>query len=231
MSRRVEGVFVAFRSLGRYVVLAAGFAFGIPFPALAEVFDIQRQSLSTAIDAFCAATGAEVYYDGEAALGQQSARLAGDHRRDDALRILLGGTELVPLRIRSNSYLLINPGADAARQLAAAKSAQDAHYRQYFAVVQHSVLRRLCHYSAGTMTSERLVIRLWIDPAGTVQRLDAAETGQSESRILDLYNSLRGLRLPEAPPSHMPQPVTIALLPGKSAVASYCPPMATPNGH
>jgi hypothetical protein len=227
LSRHIEGVFVACRC----ATLALAFAFVAPLSARSEVFDIPAQTLATAIDAFCAATGAEVYYDGAAALGQRSSDVTGDHARDGALRMLLAGTNLVPLRVRDSAYLLINPGDDAARKLAAAKSAQDASHRRYFAVVQQGVLQSLCRLSDLTMMPEPVVIRLWIDTDGAVRRLEAADLGEHDRRILDAHTALRSLRLPEAPPPHMPQPVTVALLPGKSAMANYCPPPAVPIGH
>lgn len=230
MSHRIESVFVACCSVYRCALLALAFALANPLTARSEVFDIPAQSLATAIDAFCAATGAEVYYDGTVALGQRSAEVAGDRSRDAALRVLLVGTNLVPLRVRDNAYLLINPGDDPARALAAEKSARDARYRQYFAVVQQSILVNVCRLSDRMMMPERLVIRLWIDPDGAVRRLEAED---AESRISnsDLYTSLRSLRLPEAPPPHMPQPLTVALLADASAMARHCPATAASIGH
>lgn len=212
-------------------MLAVAAALAGTASARAEIFEIPAQSLATAIDAFCAATGAEVYYDGAATLGFKSSRITGDHTRDGALRILLSGTDLVPLKVRTSAYLLINPGDDAARALAAAKLAQDARYRDYFAVVQQSVLQSLCRLSDRSMMPERMVIRLWIDPTGAVRQLQADDLRDGDSRISNFHMSLRDLRLPEAPPRNMPQPVTVALLPGKSVAASYCPPMAVPLGH
>jgi hypothetical protein len=228
LSRRIEGIFVARRSLLRSALLAFAFALTHPLAARSDVFDIPAQSLATAIDAFCAATGAEVYYDGTAARGQRSSEVAGDRSRDAAIRALLVGTDLVPLKVRDNAYLLINPGDDAARALAAARSAQDARYRRYFAVVQQSVLLSICRLSDRTTVPERLVIRVWIDPDGAVQRLEAGDAGE---RIANLYTSLRSLRLPETPPPHMPQPVTVALLAGASAMERHCPPTAALIGH
>lgn len=193
--------------------------------------DIRAQSLATAIDEFCAATGAEVYYDGAAALGLKSSDLKGDHTHDGALRTLLVGTLLVPLKVRDGAYLLINPGDDGTRRLAAARSAQDANYRRYFAMLQKGVLQSLCRSSAPTLMSERVVIRLWIDPDGAVFRLAVMDFGESGRKISDIHAALRGLRLPEAPPPQMPQPVTVALLPGKSAITSYCPLATTSIGH
>lgn len=231
MSRRVEGAFVARFFVCRCATLAFAFAFLHPLSARSEIFNIQAQTLATAIDAFCAATGAEVYYDGAVALGQKSSDVIGDYARDGALRALLAGTLLVPVRIRDGAYLLINPGDNTTRALAAAKSAQDANHRRYFAVVQQGVLQTLCRLSDRTMMPERVVVRLWLDTDGAVRRLEAAEFGERDRWISDIHAALRSLRLREAPPSHMPQPVTVALLQGKSAMVNYCPPLAVPIGH
>ncbi len=206
--------------------LALMFVALAPARAVSEVFDIPAQSLATAIDAFCATTGAEVYYDGAAAQGLRSSAVSGDHARERALSNLLIGTNLVPLRGSKGAYLLVNPGDDAAQAMATAKASEDARYRQYFAVVQRSVSERLCRFPNGSPSAGRMVIRFWIDPAGAVRRLETDDDGSADTRITDWLNALRSLRLPEAPPQHMPQPVTVAFLPTKTLAANFCPPTA-----
>lgn len=232
MSRRIEGVFVACRSICCSAILALPFTFLSTLSTRSEVFQIPAQPLATAIDAFCAATGAEVYYDGAAARGQRSSVVTGEHGRDGALRVLLAGTDLVPLNVRAGAYVLINPGDDAARALAAAQSVQDARYQEYFVIVQQSVLQNLCGFPDRAEMQERMVIRLWIDGAGAVRRLEPGGHGDVDYRTSEFHMSLlRNLRLPAAPPPHMPQPVTLALLLSKTAMASYCPQASLPPGH
>lgn len=188
--------------------------------AHSETLDIPAQPLTAAIDAFCAATGAEVYYDGAVAYGVRSSAVSGDHGRDKALQELLTGTDLVPLKVQDSVYLLINPGDDAARSLASAKSAQDARYQQYFAVVQRSVLQTMCLLQDRTAWPGRMVVRLWIDPAGGIRRVEADNRGEADGT--DLVASLHRLRLSEPPPPQMPQPVTVALLPTTAVMTRYC---------
>ncbi|MGX9425452.1 MULTISPECIES: STN domain-containing protein [Bradyrhizobium] len=191
-------------------------------PAGATSFDIPAQPLASAIDAFCAATGTEVYYDGAAAIGQRSSAVTGALTRDDALRGLLAGTELVPLRARENSYLLIHPGDDAAHAFATARIAQDGQYQRYFAVVQADILRILCRYPDMRPVSYRLVIKLWISSSGLVQHaeLDGSAGEQASHRML--LATLGKSRMTEPPPAQMPQPITMVALPGAAADARLC---------
>ncbi len=135
------------------------------------------------------------------------------------------------MAVRSGVYLLINPGDDAIRAIAAAQLAQDARYHEYFAALQKGLLLSLCGVFDRMSMPERMVIRLWIDGTGAVSRLEPGRPGDIDHSISELQTSLRGVRLHAAPPAHMPQPVTVALLPNKAVMASYCSPAATPPEH
>ncbi len=191
-------------------------------PAAATSFDIPAQPLTSAIDAFCAATGTEVYYDGAAAIGRRSSAITGALARDDALRDLLAGTNLVALRARENSYLLVHPGDDRARALANAQIARDGQYQRYFAVVQDDVTRILCRNPDTRPSAYRLVMKLWISSSGLVQRAELDGPTGEQARDRMLLSMLGSTRLAEPPPVQMPQPIVIVALPAAAAAARHC---------
>jgi hypothetical protein len=205
--------------LGITHVVAAVIVSHASLAATATAFDIAAQPLGPAIDAFCEATGTEVYYDGAAAMGRRSAAVTGTLTRDEALRHLLVDTDLVALRVRDNSYLLINPGDDAARAAAAALLVRDRDYQRYFAVLQGDIQRILCRDAHLFPGPHRVVIRLWVGPSGQVQRAELAESTGDQSREQMLLAMLIRARLTEPAPAHMRQPVTLAIWPGALASA------------
>jgi hypothetical protein len=181
-------------------------------------FDIPAQSLNSALDAFCAVTGTEIYYDGAVARDLRSSTISGNLNPDEALRSLIAGTDLVALRARENSYLLIHPGDEGARALAAARIAEDGAYLRYFAVIQDDIQRLLCGYPYGS-SGERLVIRIWIGPSGTVRRAELDGTVPQSGRWRPLIAALGTAQFHAPPPAQMPQPVSLVVLPA----TSHCP--------
>lgn len=74
------------------------------------------------------------------------------------------------------------------------------------------------------------MIGLWIDGVGAVRRLESSHLGDVDRIISEFHRSLRSLRLPSAPPAHMPQRMVVALLTHEAAVTNCCPSAATPPG-
>jgi hypothetical protein len=106
-------------------------------------FDIPAQPLAPALDAYSAATGREVFYDGASGMGERSTAVMGTLTPDSALKTLLAGTGLVALRSGAADYTLVVAPEDVARA-AAAHLAADRRYAAYFAVLQAGVRDALC---------------------------------------------------------------------------------------
>jgi hypothetical protein len=63
----------------------------------ASVFDVPTQPLASALDAFSKVTGREIFYDGSIGRGRRSTAVEGSFMPDEALSLLLSGTNLVAL--------------------------------------------------------------------------------------------------------------------------------------
>ena len=58
--------------------------------------DIPAQPLATALDAYCAAAGVQMFIDADSIAGRRSVAVRGEFSREDALQRLLSGTALAP---------------------------------------------------------------------------------------------------------------------------------------
>jgi TonB family protein len=187
------------------------------------VLDIPAQPLASALDAYSAATGKEVFYDGTTGGGRRSAAVKGTFMPRSALTALLAGTGFVALPGGPDDYTLVYAPEQAAHAEAAVRIAADRPYAHYFAVVQTDVRNALCRRPETRPGSYRLVLKFWIGPSGAVERSEL--TGSTGSPAADglLVQTFRILRLDEPPPPDMPQPITMAVLP-QAAGAAACPP-------
>ncbi|WP_144377114.1 STN domain-containing protein [Mesorhizobium amorphae] len=70
------------------------------------MFDIPKQSLVTALQAYSAASGVAVLYESGVETGQYSAPVRGDLTREAALRELLGNTNIIVRYARSDAVTL-----------------------------------------------------------------------------------------------------------------------------
>jgi hypothetical protein len=187
------------------------------------VFDIPAQPLASALDAYSAVTGKDVFYDGTVGTGQQSAEVEGTYTPDDALRILLAGTSLLAQPSGSNGYSLLMAPEETGAAIAMARTAADQSYTRYFAIIQAGIRDALCRNARTQPGSYRLLLRFWIGPSGAVQRSELKGSTGSPVRDSILAGTLRAVRFAEPPPDDMPQPITMAIYPWQAAGPTGCP--------
>jgi hypothetical protein len=177
-------------------------------------FAIPAQPLAAALDAYSAASGMELFYDGELALGRRSGAVDGLMAPDAALRDLLAGSGLVARVTGPDSVTIVR---------ASPTRVADVVHQSYFAAIQTRVSQALCGRAATRPGDADLLIRLWISSSGTVQRallLDAPDDVARENAIAASLNGLSiGVRAPEG----IPQPVTMAILARTQGEPTGCP--------
>jgi hypothetical protein len=184
-------------------------------------FAIAAQPLASALSAYGAASGLEIFYDGELAIGRHSSAVIGLRMPEDALRELLVGTGLVT---RST-------GPDRFTITAASPSrAANVTYQSYFSAVETRVSQALCRRAETRPGDSDTLLRIWIASSGIVQRtqfLDPADDRGSEKVFA---GALSGLSIGGVPPPGMPQPVIVAILARTAGQPSGCIDSATMAG-
>jgi hypothetical protein len=180
-------------------------------------FDIAAQPLAAALDAYSAATGMQVIYDGALASGRRSTAVEGAMAPDQALRLLLEGTGLVVVYSASKVFTVVpKPAAPAAR----AVTIDD--YMPYLAAVQSSIAAVFCRHPLTAPGEYRIEFRFWIDPTGKVSRSQLLGSTHDDRRDQAIVRLLDGLTIDRPPPSAMPQPVVMAISPRSPAETGDC---------
>ena len=176
-----------------------------PLRLAVHAFDIPPQSLASALVTYSGVTGMAVLVDGELARGRRSARLQGRFTASDALTRLLGGTGLMARYTSQEAFTLLPAQAvrNAAPLPAEMPKVEQPLDRRYAGAVQAALEEQLCR-SPRTRHSRLL------GSTGDPQR-DSA-----------LVESLRGVRVMQATPATLAQPLTILLLPKTTGKAMEC---------
>jgi hypothetical protein len=186
-------------------------------------FDIPAQPLAQALDAYSEITGREVFCDGALVLGRRSAGVSGVFLADEALLILLRGTDFVPRVTGKRSFTItrsLQAPADLPGPMAMPGGSGDD--RRYFAAVQAAFRRAFCTVPETPSGGYQLVVKVWTAPTGEVLRSEiSGSTGRSD-RDRAFSAALRTLRIDEPPPPAMPQPLTMVVFPRSSGETDEC---------
>lgn len=165
-------------------------------------FEIAAQPLASALDAYSAATGLEVFYDGALVAGQRSRAIHGVLEPKAALRELLAGSGLTARSTGMRSFTLVS---SASIRVAGATD------QSYFATLQKEVSRALCAHAETRPRDVDVLLKVWIAASGLIERAQLFDISTGTQRSVDVVGTLQRLSL-GAPPADMPQPVTIAIL-------------------
>lgn len=187
-------------------------------------FNIGAQPLSSALDAYSAATGLQVVYDGTLAEGLSSKPILGSMLPDLALRNLLEGTGLVA-DYAANVFTIVR--APAAQPRA---TANIDGFMPYLAVIQGRVEQAFCRSSLTRPGGYRIKFRFWIGAGGEILRPQLI--GSTEDGVRDdaITRALGRLAIDRPPPPDMPQPVVMAITAHPLADTGDCRLVGTASG-
>jgi Secretin and TonB N terminus short domain/TonB C terminal len=208
---RLRGIVLA----GGVGLLVAGAAAGGEDDPAA--FDIPAQPLMAALDAYSAATGLQVVYDGALVAGRQSNAVRGRMAPDAALRSLLNGTGLVVLYAAPDVFSLLPE-----RAMEPARARRIGDYMPYLAAVQGSIEAAFCSRPLTAPGAYRIEFSFRIDPAGRVSRAQLLGSTGERARDRAIAGLLDGLTIDRPPPPDMPQPVVMAISPRGPAETGDC---------
>lgn len=186
----------------------------------AIAFDIPAQPLDEALAAYAIATGRSVLYDSRLTEGRTSRPVRGNYTPLGALDVLLADSGGLRARHTSaNALVLVRDDT--------AVTVAPAELQRYRGLLQVRVTDAFCAHPRLAAGDRRVALRLWIDPAGLVERADLLDTtgdGQVDGAVMD---ALEGLSLGEAPPVGAAQPFTMLIMPRSSGQAWRCTQPAT----
>lgn len=189
----------------------AGDAQGLRF------FDIPALPLAEALQRFTASTGHSGLYDSGLVAGRRSRGVAGHYTAESALRLMLGDSGLQARYGSPDTFTL------AAVATATPGPAETLAARQrYYGKLQAAMRALLCGDPDVRPGSYRAAVSLWFGDSGQVRRVRLLDSTGSPERDQLLTQRLGRLKLDEAAPPGVGQPITFVIRPGQAAATGDC---------
>jgi len=191
-------------------------------------FDIPPQPLLSALRTYSETTGQAVLVDSSLARGRQSPGVQGNFDKTTALQKLLAGTGLVASYSSDQAFTLKLAQPDTTVDRTAPEEKVEspgveeskAVIDQYAGKIQQPIETALCQSEDAHPGTYRLALQIWIGASGRIDKARLLSAIDSE-RAYAVHRALNGLVL-EPPPSDMPQPVTLLLLPRRAGDDPAC---------
>ncbi len=215
------------------LLLFAGFVEGKENGGLARVrlmnFEIPAQPLASALQAYGEATGEQILYESQSALGRRSVNVTGKFPADAALIRLLAGTGLQVHHTGVHAITISFPQSDAAEPSFAsapvkadlnlgtlsvhgtAESDDGSKLRNYSEIIKLDVQSALQENPSTRIGIYHFVANLWIDPDNRIARADLSQSTGDQERDDAVIAALQNFKLSARPPAGAPEPVRVAV--------------------
>lgn len=189
------------------------------------VFDIPAQPLPNALHAYGRRVGVQVLYDSRSAAGHQSVAVQGRLAPDEALKRLLGNTDLEVRHARADAITLIaptipepdvpplDPLSDADLSLgelrvrANVQASDMDRLTDYSEIVRSEIQRALLKNPHSATGNYRAVLDLWIDSTRTIRKAALQIPTGDAARDVAITSTLQGMMISRPTPADAPQPV------------------------
>ncbi|TAI61007.1 STN domain-containing protein [Bradyrhizobium sp. Leo170] len=192
-------------------------------------FHIPAQPLAIALQAYGERTGVQVLYESNSATGRKSAAVEGNFTAEQALNLLLAGTDLKVQYTRPDAITLALPSAttggppasplgsaDLSLGMLRVRASNDGddvgRLHDYSESLQIDIQKALQKNVRTRGGSYRAVLDLWIDRSRTVQRTELFRSTGDVERDAAVATVLRGLTISRSAPANTPRPVRIVIV-------------------
>jgi Secretin and TonB N terminus short domain/TonB C terminal len=193
-------------------------------------FQIPAQPLATALQAYGQRAGVQVLYESDSAAGRQSVAVEGQFTRNQALELLLSGSNLEVHYTKSDAITIAprnvggkdEPPADPLvkadlsigelRVHAPSQSGGIGPLQDYSESVQLDIQSALRKNPKTRSGNYRAVLDLWIDSARVIQRTAMLQSTGEADRDTAVTAALQGLTTSRPPPANAPQPIRVVIV-------------------
>ena len=226
LGARFTALAAVFLAAALAVICAAQAAGSDPSRASQPImFDIAAQPLASALHAFGRRVGTQVLYDSRSAAGRQSVAVQGRLTPDEALKRLLGNTDLEVRHAKADAITLVAPmpverdlpppdvltDADLSlgelRVRASMRPNDPDRFADYSEAVRSEIQRALLKNPRSATGNYRAVLDLWIDPGRSVRKAALLHPTGDEARDAAITATLQGLTISRPTPVDAPQPI------------------------
>jgi hypothetical protein len=191
-----------------------------PIPELG--FAIPEQPLASALDSYGSITGLEIVYNSTLAANRHSSDVHGVFTPEAALSLLLKGSGLTARPIGGATVTIVPA---ALLQPIPAQGPGRSPYQSYLAAIQHDFENLFCHSEDLGPRDYRAIVRFNIEADGKILHPQLIGSTGSARRDETITQTLADLTF-DKPPSDLPQPVMMLILPPSSGYVLNC---SSPN--
>ncbi|WP_143149268.1 STN domain-containing protein [Hyphomicrobium sp. CS1BSMeth3] len=193
----------------------------------AIAFQIPRQPLPMALQAYSRASGVDVFYESHVAAGLESTPVEGALSPEAALRALLAGTDLTVTYTRNDAITLSLPVSDIlpptsplgdtdleldTLRVTPGERVDGTELREFREIAQADIEAALRKNTRTRAGNYRAQVRLWVDPSRTVRKAELSQSTGDAERDARITTLLQGLQLRRTPPRNAPQPVRVVIV-------------------
>ncbi|HEY4078722.1 MAG TPA: secretin and TonB N-terminal domain-containing protein [Rhizomicrobium sp.] len=190
-------------------------------------FDIPRQPLATALVDFGLQADLQVLYESTLAQGRRSMPVIGAFTRDDALQLLLQGSNLVasfaddrsvvlhpvvPILLESETVASIGGGGRLTLRTLKVEGEIQPDFTAYNGVIAFDLQRALLRNAQTRHGNYQVDARIWIGATGDVRRAELVRTTGDHHRDDAVFRTLQELVVSRMPPADMPEPVLVSIV-------------------
>jgi hypothetical protein len=204
--------------------------FGAPTATCAQAlndvpdrFDIPAEALEDALKSYSQVAHVQLLYSADLVKGKVSSPVHGNMTPDNALALLLRGTDLRVRVIGSHSVTLAagnDPSVtvkdpvvplDPIHVRAKPMLADSRRFSAYANALLLLVTNAIRQSPVAGRGSYEMEVRVWLDASGVITRTDVIHISSDGGRTAAVSAALRGKGTGEAPPADLPQPVDYAI--------------------
>ncbi|MGA4475678.1 STN domain-containing protein [Ectopseudomonas chengduensis] len=186
-------------------------------------FAIPAQELTSALDQYSRASGMGILIDRELAQGRRSAPVQGRLGAREALEHLLAGSGLMALYTGAETFT-VKPAQVSNGGGKRTRSRQLSDGDSFARALQAALQQALCGDALTRPGHYRAALQLWVGALGDVQHSRLLASTGDLQRDAAVVVRLRGLRVGQLPPSSLPQPITVLVVPGSAVSSVECNP-------
>ncbi|WP_457967113.1 STN domain-containing protein [Pseudomonas sp. R4-84] len=187
-------------------------------------FAIPAQEMTVALELYSRASGVAILVDRQLAHGRRSTAVHGRLNARQALEQLLAGSGLAALYTGADAFTVkeakLTLRADASSRNGGPTVREDNFAR----ALQVALEQALCRSTVTRPGHYRAALQLWVGASGEVRRSRLLASTGDARRDAAIIEGLGTLDIGRVPPSSLPQPVTVLVVPGAASAGTECNP-------
>ena len=186
-------------------------------------FAIPAQEMTVALDLYSRASGMAILVDRQLAHGRRSTAVHGRLNARQALEQLLAGSGLAALYTGADAFT-VKEAKLTRRADASSRNGGPMREDNFARALQVALEQALCRSAMTRPGHYRAALQLWVGGSGEVRKSRLLASTGDARRDAAIIEGLSTLDIGRVPPSSLPQPVTVLVVPGAASAGTECNP-------